>query len=156
MALDLKELPNEGQKIIAQYASGLVKLPKAILTLQDEKAMKAKNEYRASKVDKNGKPKEPQPPLSAYKECGQRFKQYLDRHPYWQSLLKARSGLTPYGLRHGYAWRGAKYYSRSIPLRDLAALMGHDSATHHKHYGSWTDEADTAETVKRITALTIS
>jgi len=147
MALDLKELPNEGQKVIAQYASGLVKLPKAILTLQDEKAMKAKNQERAKK-DKT--------PLSPYKECGQRFKQYLDRHPYWQSLLKARSGLTPYGLRHGYAWRGAKYYSRSIPLRDLAALMGHDPVTHQKHYGKWTEEADTAETVKRITALTIS
>ncbi len=99
MALDLKELPNEGQKVIAQYASGLIKLPKAILTLQDEKAMKAKKEERAKAVDKNGKPKKVQPPLSAYKECGQRFKQYLDRHPYWQSLLEKKAGLTPYGLR---------------------------------------------------------
>ena len=147
MALDLKELPNEGQKVIAQYASGLVKLPKAILTLQDEKAMKAKNQERAKKD---------QTPLSPYKECGQRFKQYLDRHPYWQSLLEKKTDLSPYGLRHGFAWRGAKYYSRSIPLRDLAALMGHDAVTHNKHYGKWTEEADTAETVKRITGLTFA
>ena len=147
MPLDLKELPNEGQRVLKQLESGLVKLPEAILTLQDEKAMKQKNEARA-------KSDPPKAPLSPFQECGQRFKQYLDRHPYWQSLIEAKPNLTPYGLRHGFAWRGAKYYSRSIPLRDLAALMGHDPVTHNKHYGMWTEEADTAETVERITALT--
>jgi hypothetical protein len=28
-----------------------------------------------------------------------------------------------------------------IPLRQLAASMGHDIRTHMKHYGQWTDEA---------------
>ena len=28
-----------------------------------------------------------------------------------------------------------------IPLRQLAASMGHDVRTHMKHYGQWTDEA---------------
>ena len=27
-----------------------------------------------------------------------------------------------------------------IPLRQLAASMGHDVRTHMKHYGQWTDE----------------
>jgi len=147
MPLDLKELPNEGQRVLKQFESGLVKLPEAILTLQDEKAMKQKNESRA-------KLNPPKAPLSPFKECGQRFKQYLDRHPYWQSLVEAKPNLTPYGLRHGFAWRGAKYYPRSIPLRDLAALMGHDPVTHNKHYGKWTDEADIALTVESITGIT--
>jgi len=126
MPLDLKELPNEGQRVLKQFESGLIKLPPAI---------------------RNAK---------QYKKCGDAFRQYLDRHPHWQSLVKSNSGLSPYGLRHGYAWRGSKYYSRSIPLRDLAALMGHDPKTHHKHYGKWTDEADIAETVERITELTFT
>ena len=29
----------------------------------------------------------------------------------------------------------------AIPLRQLAASMGHDVRTHMKHYGQWTDEA---------------
>ena len=56
-------------------------------------------------------------------------------------------GLTPYSLRHGFAWRGHKSYSRSIPVRDLAALMGHNPATHHKHYGKWTDEQGLLESI---------
>jgi hypothetical protein len=28
-----------------------------------------------------------------------------------------------------------------MPLRQLAASMGHDVSTHMKYYGQWTDEA---------------
>ena len=52
--------------------------------------------------------------------------------------MKANPGLSPYSLRHGYAYRGAL---TGIPLRQLAASMGHDMRTHMKHYGQWTDEA---------------
>ena len=52
--------------------------------------------------------------------------------------MKANPGLSPYSLRHGYAYRGAL---AGIPLRQLAASMGHDVRTHMKHYGQWTDEA---------------
>ena len=55
-----------------------------------------------------------------------------------------------YSLSHDYAWRGAKYYSRSIPQRDLAALMGPDPSTYNKYYGSYTDETNLIETVERI------
>ena len=73
-----------------------------------------------------------------YNTRGHTFRQYLDRHPYWAALVKANPGLSPYSLRHGYAYRGAL---AGIPLRQLAASMGHDVRTHMKHYGQWTDEA---------------
>ena len=119
LPLDLKEQPGEGARVLQLYSSGLVKLPTSIRNAKD------------------------------FKSCGDYFRQYLDRHPFWQSLTKKTEGLTPYGLRHGYAWRGAKYYERAIPLRDLADLMGHDTRTHMKHYGSWTSDADKEEVVLR-------
>jgi integrase len=63
--------------------------------------------------------------------------------------LMLAPGLTPYSLRHGYAWRGHKAYSRSIPVRDLAYMMGHNPATRHRHYGKWTDEAGLGKAVAR-------
>ena len=51
----------------------------------------------------------------------------------------------------GYAWRGAKYYNRSIPVRNLAALMGHTVKTHMKHYGKWTDDEGLMASVQAIT-----
>ena len=70
--------------------------------------------------------------------CGHAFRQYLDRNPTWQTLKQKNPELTPYCLRHGYAYRGAL---AGIPLRQLAASMGHDVSTHMKYYGQWTDEA---------------
>ena len=59
--------------------------------------------------------------------------------------------MVPCSFRHGYAWRGAKYYDRSIPIQDLAALMGHTVKTHMKHYGKWTDDAGLMASVQAIT-----
>ena len=73
-----------------------------------------------------------------FKTCGHTFRQYLDRHPYWAALVKANPGLSPYSLRHGYAYRGAL---ARLPLRLLAASMSHDIRAHMKYYGQWTDEA---------------
>ena len=55
-----------------------------------------------------------------------------------RNAFKANPGLSPYSLRHGYAYRGAL---AGIPLGQLAVSMGHDLRTHMKHYGQWTDEA---------------
>ena len=52
-ALNLKELPGEGERLVQLWHSGLVKLPTSICT--------AKN----------------------FKTCGAALRQYLDRHPYW-------------------------------------------------------------------------
>jgi integrase len=109
---------------VALLSSGLVKMPTAIRT---------------------------QAGAGSYKGVGDAFRQLLDRFPFWRSMVAATPGLTPYSLRHGYAWRGHKVYDRSIPVRDLAALMGHNPATHHRHYGKWTDEAGLEEAVARAT-----
>ena len=121
LPLDLNELPEEGSRVLKQLESGLIKLPTSIRNAKD------------------------------YKACGDYFRQYLDRHSYWVSLKEKIDGLRPYSLRHGYAWRGAKYYDRSIPIRDLAALMGHTVKTHMKHYGKWTDDAGLMASVQAIT-----
>ena len=43
------------------------------------------------------------------------FPQYLDRNTTWQSLKASNPELMPYSLRHGYAWRAAKYYLQPLP-----------------------------------------
>jgi integrase len=127
LPLDLPGREGEGARAVALLDSGLVKLPAAI-----------RSQIKAG----------------AHKGVGDAFRQLLDRFPFWQSLVAANPGLTPYSLRHGYAWRGHKAYERSIPVRDLAALMGHNPATHHRHYGKWTDEAGLVEAVSRAVGRT--
>ena len=85
---------------------------------------------------------------AAFKACGHTFRQHLDRNATWQSLKAPDPELTPYSLRHGYAWRAAKYYPQPLPLRDTAKLMGHDLKTHIRHYGQWTDDASTRSAVE--------
>ena len=119
--LDIPGREGEGKKVLSLYVSGLVKMPTQI---------------------ENSK---------TYKECGDAFRQYLDRYKPWVALTKQVKGLTPYSLRHGYAWRGHKSYNRSIPIRDLSALMGHDPNTHYKHYAKWIDEQGLSEAVSLAT-----
>jgi integrase len=129
LPLDLPGREGEGTKAVALLRSGLVKLPGAIRT---------------------------QAAAGSHKGVGDAFRQLLDRFPFWQSMAAATPGLTPYSLRHGYAWRGHKVYERSIAVRDLAALMGHNPATHHRHYGKWTDEAGLEEAVARAMGVLAS
>ena len=98
--LEIPELAGASGQALARLSSGLVKLPVGIINAQD------------------------------FKTCGHTFRQYLDRHPYWAALVKANPGLSPYNLRHCYAYRGAL---AGIPLRrQLAASMGRDVRTHIK------------------------
>ena len=119
--LDIPKREGEGKRMLDLYISGLVKLPTQI-----ENA-------------------------DTFKKCGDAFRQYLDRYKPWVALTKQVKGLTPYSLRHGYAWRGHKSYNRSIPIRDLSALMGHDPNTHYKHYAKWIDEQGLSEAVSLAT-----
>lgn len=123
------EIPgrNDGAKALNLYASGLVKLPKAIRTAIDS---------------------------GEFKKVGDAFRQLLDRYPFWTSMVAATPGLTPYSLRHGWAWRAHKTYDRSLSIRDAAALLGHTPTTHMKHYGRWTDEQGLLDAVAALTATT--
>ena len=118
--LPIKEFQGEGARLVQLFQSGLEKLPKSIRNLD----------------------------AGAFKACGHTFRQYLDRNATWQSLKASNPELTPYSLRHGYAWRAAKYYPQPLPLRDTAKLMGHDLKTHIRHYGQWTDDASTKSAVE--------
>ena len=106
--LEIPELAGAARQALAHLSSGLVELPVGILNAQD------------------------------FKTCDHTFRQYLDRHPYWAALVKATPRLSPYSLRHCYAYRGDL---AGIPLRQLAASMGHDVRSQIKDYGQWTDEA---------------
>lgn len=124
VAIDIPGRDDEGACILQLFKSKLVKLPPRILTTIER---------------------------GEFKPVGDAFRKLLERHPFWQSLVAANPGLTPYSLRHGYAWRGHKAYERSLSVRDLAALMGHTPAVHLQHYGKWTDEAGLIEAVARLT-----
>ncbi len=124
VALDIPGREGEGSRILELFLSGLVKLPRPIQTAI------ASGEF---------------------KPVGEAFRQLLYRYRPWQVLIQATPGLTPYSLRHGYAWRAHKSYRRSLSVRDTAALMGHNPDTHHKHYGKWTDEAGLMEAVQAST-----
>ena len=123
LALEL-EGRDDGARALAQYKSGLVKLPRAIRTAIDS---------------------------GEFKKVGDAFRQLLDRYPFWQSLVAVTPGLTPYSLRHGWSWRAHKGYSTPLSVRDAAALLGHTPSTHHRHYGRWTDEQGLLDAVAKIT-----
>ena len=118
MALDVAGREGEGERLLQLYASGLVKLP---LSLRNQIA----------KVEEKGK----------FQDVGADFGQKLERYGPWRALVARNPGLTPYSLRHGYAWRAHCCSANAMHPRNAAALMGHNVATHLKHYGSWTDEA---------------
>ena len=120
--MDIPGREGEGQRILELYVSGLVKFPTGI---------------------KNA---------DTFKKCGDYFRQYLERYKPWVALARQVEGLTPYSLRHGFAWRGHKSYSRSIHVRDLAALMGHNPDNHHKYYGKWIDEDSLLESISLVAA----
>ena len=123
LPLDIPGREGEGARFLQLYASGLVKLPARILTTIER---------------------------GEFKPVGEAFRKLLERNPFWQSLVAASPGLTPYSLRHGYAWRGHKSYAHSLSVRDLAALMGHTPVVHLQHYGKWTDEDGLIEAVARL------
>ncbi|WP_050757153.1 hypothetical protein [Cyanobium sp. PCC 7001] len=124
LALPLTGREAEAEQFLEDYSTGAISLPRAI---------------RSAIAS------------GSYKAVGDAFRQLLDRNPTWQRLAAETPGLTPYSLRHGYAWRAHKGYERPLSVRDAAALMGHSPATHHRHYGRWTDEAGLLDAVHSLT-----
>lgn len=128
-AIDVAGREGEGERLLQLYASGRVKLPKS---LRNQIAM----------VQEKGK----------FQDVGADFGQKLERYGPWRSLVARCPGLTPYSLRHGYAWRAHCCSANAMHPRIAAALMGHNTQTHLKHYGSWTDEASLEAAVERFNA----
>ena len=84
---------DDGATALELYASGEVKLPRAVRT-QIEKLAERKG---------NG-----------YKPIGDAVRQLLDRNEFWQVLKQSNPDISPYSLRHGWAYRAHKGYSRSF------------------------------------------
>jgi len=127
--LDVPGLEGEGARLLALYESKQLKLPKSLRN-------------QIAKVEDH----------NSFQGVGADFAQKLERYGPWRSLVARCPGLTPYSLRHGYAWRAHKGSRNPIHPRDAAALMGHNVATHFKHYGGWTDEASLEAAVERFNA----
>jgi len=125
--LNIAGRDGEGERLLQLYASELVKLPKSI-------------RHQIALVEQKDK----------FQDVGAEFAQKLERYKPWQALVARTPGLTPYSLRHGYAWRAHKGSANPLPIRDAAAFMGHNVATHLKHYGQWTDEASLRASVERF------
>ena len=127
--LDPPGLEGEGARLLALYESKQLKLPKSLRN-------------QIAKVEEKGK----------FQDVGADFAQKLERYAPWRALVARNPGLTPYSLRHGYAWRAHCCSANAMHPRIAAALMGHNVATHLKHYGSWTDEASLEAAVERFNA----
>ena len=127
MAIDVPGLEGEGARLLALFESKQLKLPKS---LRNQIAM----------VEEKGR----------FQDVGAEFAQKLERYRPWQSLVARTPGLTPYSLRHGYAWRAHCCSDNPLHPRIAAAYMGHNVATHLKHYGSWTDEASLEAAMERF------
>lgn len=123
LPLDIPGREGLGAQFAAQWASGLVKLPPQILTAIQSGDLKL---------------------------VGDGLRQYLNRYRPWKSLVAANPGMTAYSLRHGYAWRAHKAFSRSLSIRDTAALMGHSVEIHSRYYGSWVDEESLLDAVAQL------
>ena len=121
MPLEIEGRNGEGARALELFASGLVRLPKALRN-------------QITLVEKKGK----------FQDVGAEFGQQLDRCSHWQSLVAATPGLSAYSMRHGFAWR-ASFGDHKLPTRVVAGLMGHSLGVHQAHYGAWTDEVSIEE-----------
>ena len=117
--LELKGQPGLGKRLVMLLKSGQIKLPKAI-----------RNQIEW--VEEKG----------TFAGVGAAYKQQLERFHYWQTLEKKHPGLSPYGLRHGWAWRSQKYSSRPLHYSQAAKLMGNSTKVFLQHYSSWVDRKE--------------
>ena len=116
--IDIDGRSGEAQRLLTGYHSKLMKLPPSIL--KQIELVDGKNKYQ---------------------DVGHEFGQLLKRYKPWKSLVAANPGLTPYSLRHGYAWRAHMCSSIPLPPKMAAASMGHTVIVHQRNYGSWVDES---------------
>ena len=132
--LEIKGRNREGAKILQKFFEGKVKLPAALQVQIDRRNPEHPNH------------------INSYSYVGMEFRQMLCvRCRAWKNL-KSNPGtedITPYSLRHGFAWR-ATFGDTQMSHRAAAKLMGHDLVTHQRWYGRWIDAASLKAEVERI------
>ena len=116
--IDIDGRQGEAQRLLSLYHSGLVKLPASLLKQIELVEDKKK-----------------------FQDVGHEFGQLLKRYKPWKALVAANPDITPYSLRHGYAWRAHMCSPVPLPAKMAAASMGHTVIVHQKNYGSWIDES---------------
>ena len=126
LPLDIVGREGEGKRLLQLYSSGLVKLPMAVA-----------NEI--SKVEEKG----------TFQQVGHAFGQLLKRYEPWRNLVRRNPDITPYSLRHSWAWRCHVCSNNALHVRQAAVLMGHTVVVHLKNYGTWVDEASLEAAVER-------
>ena len=118
LPLDIEGRTGEGMKALQLFTSGLVKLPRPVL-----------NEI--SKVEEK----------QSFKQVGHAYGQLLRRYTPWQNLVRSNPEITPYSLRHSWAWRCHVCSTNPLNVRTASALMGHLPTVHMSTYGAWVNES---------------
>ena len=93
-------------------------------------------------------PKHPNP-TDSFQTVGKEVAQQLKRFEHWQNLIASQPELSVYSLRHAVAFRSA-FGANRLPIRVISQLLGHNVATHVRHYGMWTDSETTREEAQRF------
>ena len=116
--IDIDGRQGEAQRLLRLYHSELVKLPASLLK-------------QIELVEEKKK----------FQDVGHEFGQLLKRYKPWKALVASNPDITPYSLRHGYAWSAHMCSPVPLPAKMAAASMGHTVIVHQKNYGSWIDES---------------
>ena len=132
-SIDTLAREGHGDSISKRWASGLLSLP-----TQVENAI-------ARCFDTPYTPQSPN-----YKAVGDAVRQVLDRNEHWQALVDQNPEITPYSLRHSFAWRCHKELNMESSM--VAPWMGHTVEVHNQHYNAWF----TRETQQRYKAEMIA
>ena len=130
--LDIHGREGEGARVMHMYKTGLEKLPYAVRTQID-------------RVEEKG----------FYKNVGDAYSGILERYKPWNELVAANKSITPYSLRHSFAYGAHHGAERTITRETAAKLMGHSVTVHSNIYSAWLDSETMDAEVKRFNASLI-
>ena len=133
IGVDIAGREGEAAKVLQLYESGLVKLPIAVL-----------NQIKL--VEKKG----------YFKDVGTSFSGILKRYEPWKSLVAKNKGVSPYSLRHSWAYRVHKATESPVDSSIAASLMGHSIEVHNRVYSTWIDKKTKKEAIARANKALIT
>ena len=84
-----------------------------------------------------------------FKNVGTAFSGILKRYKPWISLVKKNKGVSPYSLRHSWAYRVHKATESPVDSSVAASLMGHSIEVHNRVYSTWIDKKTKKEAIAR-------